>query len=49
MMLRTLLALAVMIATPSVALHATTAQEGYKEANDKMMQDMMMPDVGRCR
>ena len=48
MTLRTLLALAVMIATPSVALaqHAITAQEGYKEANDKMMQDMMMPMSG---
>jgi uncharacterized protein (DUF305 family) len=48
MTLRTLLALAVMIATPFVALaqHATTAQEGYKEANDKMMQDMMMPMSG---
>lgn len=48
MTVRTLLAVAVIVATPSLALanHATTAQEGYKEANDKMMQDMMKPLSG---
>jgi len=48
MTFRTLLAAAMFVAIPSAVFadHATSAQEGYKEAHDKMMQHMMMPMSG---
>lgn len=48
MTFRSLLAVAVLVAMPSgvFADHSTTAQEGYQEAMDKMMQDMKQPMSG---
>lgn len=48
MTIKALLAAAVVIATPAIAFahHATSAQDAYKEANDMMMQTMMMPMSG---
>jgi len=48
MTFRALLAAAMLVAIPSAVLadHATSAQEGYKETHDRMMQHMMLPMSG---
>jgi uncharacterized protein (DUF305 family) len=48
MTFKTLLAAAVIVAAPSAAFanHATSAEEAFKEANNKMMHDMTKPMSG---
>ena len=48
MSFRLFAAAAIIVATPAIALanHATSAEEGYKEAHDNMMKSMMAPMSG---